>query len=94
MGRKAKDPASALEKKINPETVDALRGMSVDELNERLVVLAKNEHEVETFREQDEALAKVVAEKAELEGPYKDQLKEIKATRTFVVRLLEEMGKA
>jgi hypothetical protein len=88
------DPASSLEKKINPETVDAMRGMTPEELNERIVQLAKNEDEVESARDQNEKIAEARSVLQELEGPYKDSLKEIKATRKFAVKLLEEKGKA
>jgi uncharacterized protein YcaQ len=74
--------------------VEAMQGMSEQELRDRLVSLAQHEKETDDKLEADEAIKTMKEELKNAQGPYKDTLKSIKLQRSYAALRLEEMGKA
>lgn len=85
-GRKAKDL-------ISDEFRNVVAAMPDDELKTKIVNLSKNEEDVLKTRGEDQALNDSKELTKELNGPYSDTLKEIKARRRYVLKVLEERGK-
>lgn len=85
-GRKAKDL-------ISEEFRNAVASAQDDELKTKVVNLSKNEEEVLKTRSEDQALIDAKDLAKELNGPYSETLKEIKARRRYVLKVLQERGK-
>lgn len=85
-GRKAKDL-------ISEEFRNMVAAAQDDELKTKIVNLSKNEEEVIKTRGEDTALNDAKELTKELSGPYSDALKEIKARRRYVLKVLQERGK-
>lgn len=81
-----------LQKASGDEVVDAILNEDEDQLNARLVRLAKHENETETALKEDEDVLRLKDELKNAQGPYKDALKGIKLQRRFVAMRLEEVG--
>ncbi len=85
-GRKAKDL-------ISEEFRNAIASAQDDELKTKVVNLSKNEEEVLKARGEDQALTDAKELTKELAAPYSETLKEIKARRRYVLKVLGERGK-
>jgi hypothetical protein len=83
-----------LESKIDPAIVDAMRGMSNEELDARIVTLAKHEKEIDDALNEDEDIVETKNKLKELKAPHTDARKGVKNQRTFALLLLEERGKS
>jgi len=94
----SKSQATRLEEKLlkaaGEAVVEAMQGMSAEELRDRLVSLAQHEKETDDKLEADEAIKNMKDELKNAQGPYKDALKSIKLQRSYAALRLEEMGKA
>ena len=82
----------ALEKK-NPEFVDEVVRLTADQLEARIVSLAKHQAEVEQAKEDDLELAQASELAKDLNAPYKDSLKAVKEKTQYLLHLLAEKGK-
>jgi len=71
------------------EEVDRL---SVPELEKRITSYQKQLDESREHKKNNEALAKVSAEKSTLEGPYKDVEKAVKIKTKYIIELIKEKG--
>lgn len=71
------------------EEVDSL---SVDDLEIRISNMQKGLDESREHKKENVALQKVSAEKAELEGPYKDVEKAVKVKTKYIIELIKEKG--
>jgi hypothetical protein len=85
-GRKAKDL-------VSDEFKNAIASASDDELKSKIVNLSKNEEDVLKTRFEDSQLNDAKELAKELNAPYAESLKEIKARRRYVLRVLQERGK-
>ena len=74
------------------EFADEAERLSIDQLNAKLVSLAKYQNENEEAKERDEDLEKAQALAAELGAPYKDTKKAIALKSKYVIHLLKEKG--
>jgi hypothetical protein len=89
MARPKKEPQDIL----SEEFKNMVASGSEDELKTRVVSLSKNEEEVVKTRSDDTKLSDTKLLLKELSGPYTDALKEIKAKRRYVLKVLQERGK-
>jgi hypothetical protein len=92
MPRKAKNPKQKVLEHLG-ERAEAFMAMTPDELKARLVTISKHEQEVEKELEGHEQIKELKDQLKELQGPFKDTLKDIKIQRQFIVLTLEEKGK-
>jgi uncharacterized small protein (DUF1192 family) len=84
-----------LEEKIqkdNPEFAAEVAGLSVDELNKRLALLAKDAEAVSESKEADEELENTRALLTQLTAPYRDAQKSIRLKSRFVISLIKDKG--
>ncbi len=102
-GTSKKSGPATLEDKVRKlagdETTEAIKAMGKEELEERLVSLAKHEKESEDDLESNDEIQqmreKVKLEKhdlKEMEAPYKDVIKSIRVQRHFIAQTLAERG--
>ncbi len=84
-GRKAKDL-------ISEEFRNAVAAAPSDELKTKVVNLSKNEEEVSKTRGEDQALNDAKTLTKDLNAPYSDAMKEIRARRRYVLSVLSERG--
>ncbi len=85
-GRKAKDLISEEFKNLVASAAD-------DELKTKVVNLSKNEEEVLKTRGEDQSFNEAKDLAKELGAPYIETLKEVKARRRYVLKVLQERGK-
>lgn len=85
-GRKAKDL-------ISDEFKNAVAAAADDELKTKVVNLSKNEEEILKTRSEDSALAEAKDLAKELNAPYSESMKEVRARRRYVLKVLQERGK-
>ncbi len=85
-GRKPKDL-------ISDEFKNLVASAQDDELKTKVVNLSKNEEEVLKTRAEDQAFNDARDLAKELGAPYAETLKEIKARRRYVLKVLQERGK-
>jgi hypothetical protein len=85
-GRKAKDL-------VSDEFKNAIASAPDDELKSKIVNLSKNEEDVLKTRFEDSQLNDAKELAKELNAPYAESLKEIKARRRYVLKVLQERGK-
>ncbi len=85
-GRKAKDL-------VSDEFKNSVASAADDELKTKVVNLSKNEEEILKARSEDTALAEAKDTAKELNAPYADSMKEVRARRRYVLRVLQERGK-
>ena len=85
-GRKAKDI-------VSDEFKNAVASASDDDLKSKIVNLSKNEEDVLKTRFEDSQLNDAKELAKELGAPYADSLKEVKARRRYVLKVLQERGK-
>ena len=92
----AKPKKSIQEKmqKEQPEFVDAVASLSVDQLNATLAKLAKDAEAVEEAKENDEALEDAHKLVSELAGPYRDGKKAVRMRSRYVISLIKDKGGA
>lgn len=84
-GRKAKDL-------ISEEFRNVCAAAQTDELKTKVVNLSKNEEDVLKTRGEDQDLNDAKELVKERNAPYSDALKEIKARRRYVLKVLAERG--
>jgi hypothetical protein len=85
----------SLEEKVQsefPEFVETVMGLNVQELEKRLSDYAKNRHEVQESKKNDEALKEIASQKSEMEAPYRDALNAIELKSKYIIKLIEEKG--
>lgn len=75
-----------------PDFVESIDGLSVGDLEQRLLTYAKERENVREAKEIDEQLQQVIEAKAELEGPYKDAQKAIDLKSRYIISLIKEKG--
>jgi len=85
-GRKAKDL-------ISDEFKNAVASAPDDELKTKVVNLSKNEEEILKTRSEDSALSEAKDTAKELNAPYSESMKEVRARRRYVLKVLQERGK-
>lgn len=98
MAKKKKDPKTAVENEY-PDFVEAVRGMSVVDLEKKLSTMSKHRVQTNEAMERDEKLSKTKDQikelnelKKELEGPYKDTIEAVDLQSNYVVLLIREKG--
>lgn len=75
-----------------PDFADEVAGKSVEELNDRLAVLAKNQEELQQAKEADEALEQARAAASELAAPYREGKKALVLKTRYIIGLIKEKG--
>lgn len=75
-----------------PVFVDEVQGLSIDQLEQRLINNTKYAEETERARNKDEALNKAKDQVKYLNEPYKDTLAAIKDKTKYILALIEEKG--
>ncbi len=77
-----------------PDFADAVQGLSVAELDARLLSYAKEAEAIRKGKEEkiQEALDRLSEEKKTLEGPYKDAAKANGLKQRYIVHLIGEKG--
>jgi hypothetical protein len=88
-----KDIRSQVQKEY-PDFVDAVNGLSVAELEQRLLAYAKERENVRESKEADEKLREVSELKSEMEGPYKDVQKAINLKSRYLIASIKDKGGA
>jgi len=90
----AKKDWKAKVEKDYPEFVDAVVGLSVAQLDERLLAYAKESEAIANSREEKigELLRALADQKKTLEGPYKDAATANALKRRYIVKLIGEKG--
>jgi ATP phosphoribosyltransferase regulatory subunit HisZ len=73
-----------------PEFVSEVSGLSVQDLDARLVTLTKGLAETEQAKEQDEELENAKALVSELSAPYRDAKKVLSMKIKYIVSLFEK----
>ena len=86
-----KDIKSTVEKNY-PDFAEAVLGLSVEQLEQRLLGYAKERENVREAKEADEKLKEVSNLKSELEGPYKDAQKAINQKSRYLIALIKDKG--
>lgn len=86
-----KDIKLEVQKKY-PDFAEAVIGLAVNDLENRLLNYAKEREKVRDAKEADEQLQEIVNAKAELEGPYKDAQKAIDLKSRYIIALIKEKG--
>ena len=79
-----------LEKKLDPEKVSSLRGLSRDHLEKELQKLAMTRELLKTTKQNDEEYQRAREVVKELNAPYAEQMKETNTLHRFVALLMEE----
>lgn len=75
-----------------PEFVSEVGGLSIENLNARLVELAKAYESTMKSQEEDEELETAKMAARELAAPYRDAKKAIRMKTSYIVELIEEKG--
>lgn len=75
-----------------PDFAEAVLGLAVGDLEQRLLNYAKERENVTDAKEADEQLEQVISAKKELEGPYKDAQKAINLKSRYILALIREKG--
>lgn len=73
-----------------PEFVDAISGLSLGELKEKLLRYTFESEKVQRAKEADEKLQEAAELKSELEAPYKSALDAIKLKSRYIMELIGE----
>lgn len=89
---KQKRPNSEVVEKAYPDFVPTVAGLSIDELEKRLVGYAKHAEDVEDAKENDKGLEEAKAQVAEFGAPYRDAKKEIRLKSRYIMNLIKEKG--
>ena len=79
-------------RKEYPEFVEEVVGLSVEELNNRLAMNAKQVAEIEDAKEADEALFSLKEEVKLMSAPYSEAKKALNQKTRFIVELIKEKG--
>jgi hypothetical protein len=91
MSKPKKDVRLKAQKQI-PDFVEVVDALDVDSLEKRLNTLAKQAEEVESAKENDEALEEAKEQVAEMSAPYRDAKKEIRLKTRYIIQLIGEKG--
>lgn len=86
-----KDIRTIIQKQF-PEFIDAVDGLSTDEIEKRISGYAKESQNVDDAKDADEGLADAKAQVAELSAPYKDAKKAINLKIRYLIQLLKDKG--
>jgi hypothetical protein len=92
-----KKPKKSVEEKIRkemPDFVEAVVGLSVDELNTRVLNLAKELEAIDAAKEQDLELERAQELVNEYSGPYREGKRVAKLRIKYLISLIEEKGGA
>ena len=89
----AKNTKKTVQKEY-PDFADAIAGLSVAELESRLLGLAKENEKLADIKEEKigQRLRDLGDQKKELEGPYKDTSKAIRLKSRYIMMLIGEKG--
>jgi len=82
-----------LEKALGQEAVSAIQDMDYQELREHIVTLSEHEEETTRALKRDSEIRELKAQISEMQAPYKETLKGVKARRTLAVLLMQQRGK-
>jgi hypothetical protein len=74
------------------EFKDEVDALGIPALEARITRMQKDLDDSEEHKKNNEALNKVKAEKAELEGPYNDVKKAVKVKTKYIIELIKEKG--
>ena len=77
---------------VYPEFVDAVMGLSVEDLNKQILLYAKERENVREAKEKDDGLRDLTEAKKLAEGPYRDTNKAINLKTSFLFELIKEKG--
>lgn len=78
--------------KALPHFADEVNGLKVEELNSRLVQLAKDMSATDDAKEADEGLQAAKESAKELGAPYREAKRDIRLKTTYIVELIKEKG--
>lgn len=81
-----------LEKKVGRDYTEDLRAMAKDDLEARLLQLAKYRQEIQTSKKNDEELEAAKDRVSFLSGPYRDALKDNDLKSRLVTLIMAEKG--
>jgi len=84
-----------LEKKLkekDPLFLDEIAGLSRDQLNNRLLGLAKGRQDILQAREEDQDLAQAKDTVKELSAPYSESLKSTDLKMRYIAQVIKEKG--
>ena len=79
-------------RKEHGEFVDVVQGMSVEDLDSRLLGLAKHQEEVDEAISSNEQILLMKERLKELVGPFKDTKKALKMKMKYLHLLIKEKG--
>ena len=91
MAKQAKDIKKIVEKKF-PDFVSATNGASVSTLEQKLLMYAKEQQNVNDAKAADKRLEAAQESVSELKGPYSDAANAIKLKMKYVITLIKEQG--
>lgn len=72
--------------------VSSVQSLTTDQLDKRLLDLAKYEQELHAFKESDEKLAQAQDLAKELNAPHKENMKANKLKQKYLVMLIKDKG--
>lgn len=78
--------------KEHGDWVNGVQGLTVSQLEDRLLRYAKYQSELEEFKEKDLELERVSELKKELEAPHKENMKANKMKQKYLIMLIGEKG--
>lgn len=81
-----------LEKKLGADFANELRAMDKEQLEAKLLALAKYRQEIQSSKNADEELKRAKQRKADLEAPYRDSMKDNDLRSRLVSLVMEEKG--
>jgi len=85
--------STQLARKLEIEYVAEIRGMSKEELDDKMLGLAMEEQAIVTTKKADEKLEASIQNTKMLNEPYREQLKMNKIRKRFVSLVIEELKK-
>ena len=86
-----KDVKMEVQKKY-PDFAEAVEGLGVSDLEQRLLTYAKERENIAEAKDNDDKLQQTLGLKAELEGPYKDAAKAVNLKSKYLIALIKEKG--
>lgn len=75
-----------------PDFVEETQGLSVEALEKKIGVYAKEQEKAVKFKEEDSALNEAKEQVKELSGPHRDIAKALKLKIRFMCELVKEKG--
>lgn len=75
-----------------PDFVEETQGLTIDQLEKKIGVYAKEQEKAVKFKEEDTALNDAKEQVKELSGPHRDVAKALKLKIRFMCELVKEKG--